>query len=50
MKTHVQDTFLFILTMAVAFQLVVAAAGCRSTILLSTALPNEFQYFTMLIF
>ncbi len=50
MNTHIRNTFLFVLTIAVAFQFVVAACAFRSAILLSTTLPSDFQYLAMLIF
>lgn len=50
MRAHIHDTMLFVLAVIVTFQLVLVMAGYSSAILLSTALPHEFQYLTALIF
>jgi hypothetical protein len=50
MKMYLRDTILFILAMAVGVEFFVVAVSCSSAILLSTALPGEFQYLTTLVF
>jgi hypothetical protein len=50
MNTHIRNTLMFVLTMTVAFQFVVAACAFRSAMLLSTTLPHEFQYLALFIF